>query len=328
MFGAGGYIGIPLCEELERRGHMVTPVDRFFFGKYPKLETTISLHADIRTYECPSGVFDVAIDLAGLSNDATAEINPEVTRSINLEGAKRLSIVLKQAGVKRYIYSSSCSVYGDGEHDNITEECDCKPLTLYADCKVQVEDHLRWLADASFRPVILRNATVFGSAKRMRFDLAVNIMTLRAIREGVIYQMGGGEQWRPFVSVGDVVNAFCWAAENDVSGTYNIGDNSQNFSIAQLARLVRSQVPGAQIHNIPDQPDKRSYHVSFAKYSKAYRPLSFVTPVVAGIREVAAALGSGAISGDDETCYTLQYYKSLMAWERRLDAIRLDGRIL
>jgi nucleoside-diphosphate-sugar epimerase len=325
VFGAGGYIGIPLCEALESRGHWVQAVDRFFFGVYPKLSSP-PLHADIRSYTCSDGLFDTVIDLAGLSNDASADIDPELTLDINKRGALHLALIAKRAGVGKYIYSSSCSVYGSGQHARLTETDNCKPLTLYAECKVRVEDHLRGLASPDFRPIILRNATVFGIAPRMRFDLAVNIMTKRALQGHVIYVMGGGKQLRPFVHVTDVVDAFVTAVESMTEAdTFNVGGNEGNASIEQIATMVSQQCDGAALHRIPDDPDKRSYHVAFDKIALAgFKPKISIRT---GIAEVRQALINGSVR-DDETCHTLNWYRKLIEWDQRLSKLRIDGRIL
>ena len=323
IFGAGGYIGIPLAERLVERGHQVTAADRYFFGKHPR--GCQIMRADIRSI-CtdPAGWtgVDAIIDLAGLSNDASAEIDPDVTRAINLGGAKNLATVAKWAGINRYIYSSSASVYGHGTHLDLKETDECKPLTLYAECKLRVEDHLRSLAGDGFQPTILRNATVFGLSERMRFDLAVNIMTLRAWRDGVIYVMGGGEQWRPFVHIDDVVQAFIHAVEGGEPGTYNIGRD--NRTIRNVAYEVDKRTP-TSIHEIPDDPDKRSYHLSF----KASGEWGFNAKMTVGdgIDHILNGLKDSTIK-DDPTCYTLQWYKSLLEWDNRLNEIRMDGRIL
>ena len=347
VFGAGGYLGIPLCESLAARGHQVTAADRWFFGKKPAGVRTVN--ADIRTVDGLSlfsgdneAAYDAVVDLAGLSNDLTSDIDPELTRSINIEGGKRLATLAKQAGVKRYVYSSSASVYGAGDRPNLTETDACKPLTLYARSKVEVEDHLRSIAGGGFGPVILRNATVFGVAPRMRFDLAVNVMTLRAWRDGVIYVMGGGEQWRPFIHVDDVVRAFVWAVEADssVAGeTFNVG--TSNHTISEVAKKVAHEFPMARVMPIPDDPDKRSYSCSFEKLCSTAGsvwnriiddgPRGFHTtgPTIIddAIVSMSKMLRDGTLK-DDPTCYTLQWYKSLMEWDKRLSDIRLDGRIL
>ena len=326
--GAGGYIGIPLCHELVKRGHDVIALDRYYFGKSP--EGCKHLRMDIRAVSgWTNDGIDAVIDLAGLSNDASADIDEALTIGINLTGAMKLATKAKEAGVKKYIYSSSCSVYGAGERSHLNEMDDVNPLTAYARSKVGVEDHLRSLASPGFDPIILRNATVFGVAPRMRFDLAVNVMTLRAWRDSLIYIMGSGKQYRPFVHVLDVVRAFVLALEHDkyLNQTLNVGGDLMNCSIDGLAWMVRNVFPQAQIHQIPDDPDKRSYHCSFAKIREV---LQFKThhDITAGICEVRQALIDGTVSGDDETAYTVNWYKKLIEWDRRLADIRLDGRIL
>jgi nucleoside-diphosphate-sugar epimerase len=360
LAGCGGYLGIPLAEALAARGHHVTGFDRLFFGKRPKEGPNLAvIRGDIRSVSLgvlrttdtskPTDppAFDAVVDLAGLSNDLTAEIDPDLTRSINIEGGRRLATLAKQAGVRRYVYSSSASVYGAGDRPNLTETDACKPLTLYARSKVEVEDHLRSIAGDGFEPVILRNATVFGVAPRMRFDLAVNVMTLRAWRDNVIFVMGGGEQWRPFIHVDDVVRAFVWAVEADnVAGeTFNVG--TSNRTIAEVAKKVADEFPMARVMPIPDDPDKRSYSCSFDKMNRAMpwgskdeivRGSSGVNPgliirhpglttVEHAIDRMSKMLRDGTLK-DDETCYTLNYYRSLIAWEKKLNEIRLDGRIL
>ena len=326
VLGAGGYLGIPLVSEIKKRGHAVWGMDRYFFGKRPEG----AFRGDTRT--CNNMVcadIDCVIDLAGLSNDAAADIDPQLTHSINLDGAIRIARIAKQLGVKKYIYSSSCSVYGAGESEGLTETDDCNPLTDYAKSKVGVEDALRAMASPEFDPIILRNATVFGVAPRMRFDLAVNIMTLRAWRDNLIYVMGGGHQMRPFIHVLDVVRAIVMALEYKgySNQTFNVGSDDMNLTIDQLASMVKSVFPSAAIHHIPDDLDKRSYHVSFLKIRETF-PFKTHHTIINGICEVRQALIDGKISGDDPTAYTVQWYKSLIEWEKRLNDVRLDGRIL
>jgi nucleoside-diphosphate-sugar epimerase len=335
--GAGGYIGVPLCAKLVERGHSVIALDRYFFGRdringfsANPLATTIV--DDIRDFDQKilNGV-DAVVDLAGLSNDASAEINPELTRSINCEGGMRLARLAKEAGVRRYVYSSSASVYGHGAREQLRETDECRPLTLYAESKLHVENLLGSLADRNFEPVILRNATVFGLSPRMRFDLAINIMTLRAWKERVIYIMGGGDQWRPFVHVTDVVRAIVHGIEDDkerVAGQiFNVGGDDMNYQIRQLAQFVRDVVPNTTVHMIPDDPDKRTYNLSFAKIRQhlGFEPM---VRVHEGIVEIKQALERGILSGDDPTFFTLQWYRSLLEWEERIKGLNLRGRIL
>ena len=335
--GAGGYIGIPLCEVLVGRGHSVIALDRFFFGRqrigelkdHPKVMVLVEDTRNV-TPAMMAGV-DAVIDLAGLSNDASAEIDPDLTRSINYDGGVHLAQTAKDAGVRRYVYSSSASVYGHGVHELLTETDTCRPQTLYAECKLRVEDFLRNAAAPGFEVVILRNATVFGLAPRMRFDLAINIMTLRAWKERVVYIMGGGEQWRPFVHVKDVVRALVQGVEEDterVAGeVFNVGSDDMNFQIQQLAQFVLDVIANVTVHRIPDDPDKRTYSLSFAKIRQrlGYQP---GTRVHEGIVEIKQALERGAVNGSDPTCYTLQWYRSLLEWEQRVKELSLHGRVL
>src|SRR5262245_31242969 len=335
--GAGGYVGIPLCGELVHRGYHVIALDRYFFGKdklgdlasKPQFELVMQ---DTRRIEPKllKGVYGV-IDLAGLSNDLSAEIDPDLTRQINFEGGAAIARAAEAAGVRRYVYASSASVYGDGLKINLVESDECRPQTLYAQSKLHVENQLQELRGSNFEPVIFRNATIFGLAPRMRFDLAVNIMTLRAWKDRVIYVMGGGKQWRPFVHIDDVVGVLAQGLEADakvVAGEiFNVGDNNMNYQIRQLAEFVLDVIPNVTVHNIPDDPDKRTYNLAFGKIKQR---LGFAAKktVHQGIVEIKEALDRGLITGDDPTCYTLQWYRSLIEWRKRIDELMLDGRLL
>jgi nucleoside-diphosphate-sugar epimerase len=335
--GAGGYIGVPLCQKLLEKGHSVVALDRYFFGRV-RVESLAEnpcatiVTEDIRNVDPKTlAGIDVVVDLAGLSNDASAEIDPDLTRSINCEGGMHLARTAKEAGVRRYVYSSSASVYGSGVHGRLTETDECRPQTLYAESKLRVEDLLGKLADRTFEPVIFRNATVFGLAQRMRFDLAVNIMTLRAWKDRVIYIMGGGEQWRPLLHVTDVVRALVHGVEEEASlvagETFNVGGDDMNYQVQNLAQCVLDVIPNVTVHRIPDDPDKRTYHLSFAKIKQrlGFEP---AIRVHEGIVEIKQALDRGVISGDDPTFYTLQWYRSLLEWERRIKELLLHDRIL
>jgi nucleoside-diphosphate-sugar epimerase len=335
--GAGGYVGIPVCRELVKRGYHVTALDRYFFGQdklgdlicNPNVEVVAQ---DIRRLD-PKHLMGISgvIDLAGLSNDLSAEIDPQLTRQVNFEGGASLARAAKAAGVRRYVYSSSASVYGHGLKTHLVESDECRPQTLYAQSKLHVEQHLKELEGNDFEPVIFRNATIFGLAPRMRFDLAINVMTLRAWKERVIYIMGGGAQWRPFVHINDVVNVLIQGLEAEaevVAGEiFNVGDESMNYQIRQLAQFVLDVIPNVKVHKIPDDPDKRTYNLSFGKI-KQRLGFEAQTKVHEGVVEIKQALDRGLISSDDPTAFTLQWYKALIEWDKRIDALRLDGRLL
>jgi nucleoside-diphosphate-sugar epimerase len=335
--GAGGYIGIPLCEQLLKAGYAVTALDRYFFGvdKIKKVErqTNLEIIQEDTRFVNPE-IFegaDAVIDLAGLSNDASAEIDPALTTDINFRGAIRLAGISKERGVRRYVYSSSASVYGAGERLGLVESDPLHPLTKYACSKVDVEKTILPMSDDSFEVVILRNATVYGLAPRMRFDLVVNIMTMRAWKDRVIYIMGGGEQWRPLVHVHDVVEAFMLALESPaakVSGQiFNVGSDDQNYQVQQLVHSIMDVIPNTTIHRIPDDPDKRSYNLSFKKIGEVlnFQPSRRVHE---GIVEIKQALERGLVDSNDPTCFTLQWYKSIIEWTDRIRRLTYKDVVL
>lgn len=335
--GAGGYVGVPLCEELLKRGYQVIALDRYFFGidKMNGISDNKNLEIvkdDLRYCDVAifKGVYAV-LDLAGLSNDATAEIDPELTKAINYRGSERFAREAKKQGVERYVYSSSASVYGAGTKQSLSEGDPLFPQTEYAKSKVAIEKILMELKDENFHPTMLRNATIFGLAPRMRFDLAVNIMTMRAWKERVIYVMGGGEQWRPFVHVSDVVKAFILSLESPLEKVdgeiFNVGSSDLNYQIKQLAQFVVDIIPNVTIHTIPDDADRRTYNLSFEKIK---RVLGFEVSVQIheGVVEIKQALEKGIINADDPTTHTLQWYKSLLTWSKRVKELSYNGEII
>jgi nucleoside-diphosphate-sugar epimerase len=292
---------VPLCKKLLERGHSLIALDRFFFGKYRVDRIALSDRAtviaeDIRDFdpEILSGV-EIVVDLARLSNDASAEIDPELTPSINCAGGMRLARLAKEAGVRRYVYSSSASVYGHGVRERLTENDECRPQSLYAESKLRVEEALGNIADPGFETVIFRNSTVFGLAPRMRFDLAVNIMTLRAWKERVIYVMGSGEQWRPFVHINDVVEALLLGVDEEaerVAGEiFYVGSDEMNYQIRHLAQFVLDVIPHVTVHRIPDDPDKRTLQSVLCE-DKAAPRLRAVDPRSRGNRRDQAGAGA------------------------------------
>ena len=212
--GAGGYIGTQLVRDLIKEGYEVLAIDRYFFGMEPMQEfinnkkVTI-LKKDIRDLEISDlkGVYALC-DLACLSNDPAGEIDPSLTYAINRDGRIHVAKVAKNAGVERYIISSSCSVYGKGEEPQLSETSKTNPISVYAKSTLEAEQQNLSTADSDFSVTALRNATVFGLSSRMRFDLVVNLMLLTAFQKGRIFVMGGGLQWRPLVHVSDVSKAF------------------------------------------------------------------------------------------------------------------------
>ena len=333
--GAGGYIGTQLVRDLVKAGHEVTAVDRFFFGFEPisdlvKNKNFKVLQKDIRDLTAAElSNHDAVCDLACLSNDPAGEIDPELTYQINRDGRIHVAEMAKKAGVKKYILSSSCSVYGQGEDPELTEKSSTNPISVYAKSTLQAEEHNLGLSDNNFSVTALRNATVFGLSTRMRFDLVVNLMTLTAFQKGRIIVMGGGLQWRPLVHLSDVSSAFQKVIESEnskVNGEiFNIG--LSNFQIKNLAYLVREELPfPIEIDTAPDDPDKRDYNVVFEKAEKV---LGFKakTSVTDGIKEIYLALKAGKVDTGIKTV-TVQWYRNIIEAKKLLDEIVLDGRVI
>jgi len=236
--------------------------------------------------------------------------------------------------VRRYVFSSSCSVYGHGEGLGLTETSPRHPVSLYARAKAEVEDFLLDLGGKSkgqMEVTRLRLATVFGLSPRMRFDLAINVMTKNAYVNRRITVDGGGRQWRPFVHVLDVARAFDLALTIDASKVagevFNVGSDANNVQILNLAFRVRDAVPGTEVVHAPTDPDLRDYNVSF---DKIHRVLSFRADksLDEGIREVLGALREGVVDPDERRYYTLKQYVFLREAEQAHSDLAIDGKLL
>lgn len=275
--GGGGYIGSKLLPVLLKEGYSVRVLDKFYFGKdvisqvrrnHSSQQLDV-VEGDIRRVgeEVFEGV-DISIDLAGVSNDPTCDLTPELTKSTNYKGTVHFADLAEKAGVDRHIFASSCSVYGDGGGQSLTEKDQTNPLTLYARCKRKSEKELLDIFEDSDSDVILpRFATVFGYSSRMRFDLSVNIMTKYAVQNGKIQVYGTGKQWRPFVHVRDVGRALLQLCETDEikNEIINVGSNSKNYQIEEIAEKIADAVGGVEIEKVEDKADDRSYEVNFDK---------------------------------------------------------------
>jgi nucleoside-diphosphate-sugar epimerase len=333
--GAGGYIGTQLIGDLLKAGNQVLGIDRYFFGmepisKFKDDKNFQFLKKDIRDLNASDlKGWDVVCDLACLSNDPAGEIDPDLTYKINRDGRIHVAKIAKEAGVSKYIISSSCSVYGQGTELSLDEKSPTNPISVYAKSTLEAEQQNLTLVDGNFSVTSLRNATVFGLSTRMRFDLVVNLMTLTAFQKKRIIVMGGGLQWRPLVHVSDVAKSFIKVIESDiktVSGEiFNVGLN--NFQIKNLAFMVRDQLPfPVEIEIAPDDADKRDYNVIFNKMNKV---LDF-TPSVNiqdGVQEIYIALMNGAVDTGIKTI-TVQWYKHIIEAKDLLDSIQLNNRLI
>jgi nucleoside-diphosphate-sugar epimerase len=273
--GAEGYIGAVLGPILLERGFDVTGLDAGFYRDgclfrderaAPKV-----VARDIRRVDAADlRGFDAVVHLAELSNDPLGEHDPRLTFEINHQGSVKLAAAAKAAGVRRFVYTSSCSVYGAAEDGSPRDENSATaPQTAYAKCKVLVERDVQALADAAFTPVFLRNATAFGASPRMRFDIVLNNLAGWAWTTGEIKMTSDGTPWRPLVHVDDICDAIrlCLEAPREAvhNEIFNVGADDQNYRIREIAEIVGGVFPGCRVTFGPAGGDNRSYRVSFAK---------------------------------------------------------------
>ena len=235
--------------------------------------------------------YDAVVHLAELSNDPLGQLNPEITYKINHLGSVGLARAAREAGVKRFIYSSSCSVYGIGEGDDCkTEESPVDPQTAYAECKVKVETDVSGFADDAFSPTFMRNATAYGPSPRMRFDIVLNNLAGWAHTTGQIKMTSDGTPWRPLVHVMDICRAFACMLEADRGAihnqVFNIGDTKENYRVREIAGIVAGAFPGCELTFGQPDKDNRSYRVSFDKVAEHVPAFTCVHNVVDGAREL------------------------------------------
>jgi len=214
--------------------------------------------------------FDAVLHLAGLSNDPLGDLNPDLTYDINYQASVNLAKLAKQAGVERFIFSSSCSNYGAGGQDWLTEESAFNPVTPYGESKVRVERDVAELADDNFSPTFLRNSTAYGVSPRLRFDLVLNNLVAWAFTTGRVYIKSDGTPWRPIVHIEDISRAFLAVLEAPREAihnqAFNVGRNEDNYQIRELADIVKETVPNCEIEYAKDAgPDKRCYRVDCSK---------------------------------------------------------------
>jgi nucleoside-diphosphate-sugar epimerase len=279
LTGTDGYIGCVLAPRLANEGHEVVGLDTGYYRdgwlysdpeRIPTLPTTLC--RDLRSIQ-PRDLegFDAVVHLAELSNDPLGENNPAVTHDINHKGSINIAAAAKNAGVPRFVYTSSCSVYGLATEDIVSEESRVNPQTAYAECKVLVERDLSRMADESFCPVFLRNATAYGPSPRMRFDIVLNNLVGLAHTTGKIAMTSDGSPWRPLVHVEDICHAISCAlvAPADVvhNEVFNVGCDEENYRIVEVAGFVQDAYPDCEITFGSSGGDNRSYRVSFEKIS-------------------------------------------------------------
>jgi len=297
--GHNGYIGSIMTPFLAAAGHEVRGLDTFYFDdctltsespKYP------AIRKDLRDItEKDLAGFDAVCHLAALSNDPLGDLKPDWTYDINHLGSLRLAQLAKRAGVSRFLFSSSCSMYGANSSDDLlTETAGLNPLTPYAISKVRLEQDLTKLADDDFSPVFLRNATAYGVSPHLRGDIVLNNLVAWAFTTGKVKIMSDGTPWRPIVHIEDISRAFdaLLRAPRDLihNKAYNIGRNDENYQVRQLADIVKETVPGCEIEYAGKaSPDPRNYRVDFTLLAKTFPALQLQWNARRGAQELYSA---------------------------------------
>ncbi len=272
--GTEGYLGSLLPPLLIAKGHKVIGVDTGFYKVgwlYNGTEITVkTLNKDIRNInpEDLEGV-DAIVHKAELSNDPTGQLAPHITYDINHLGSVRLANLAKTMGVRRFVYMSSCSVYGIATDGDVTEESPVNPQTAYAECKTLVERDIKLLADDDFSPTFIRNATAFGASPRMRFDIVLNNLAGLAWTTKEIKMISDGTPWRPLVHALDICKAIVCVLEapRDIihNQVFNVGDTQNNYRVREIAQIIAATFPDCKLTFGNNGADNRSYRVSFEK---------------------------------------------------------------
>jgi nucleoside-diphosphate-sugar epimerase len=331
--GTDGYIGVLLAAVLGQRGHEVTGLDTGFYldgllykgGRLPMRR----IQKDIRQIT-PDDLrgYDAVVHLAELSNDPLGQHNPELTFEINHLGSVALAGKAKETGVTRFVYTSSCSVYGIASSESVTEESPTNPQTAYAQCKALVERDVSALADDNFSPTFLRNATAFGASPRMRFDIVLNNLAGLAWTTKEIKMISDGTPWRPLVHVLDICEAVACALEAPRESVhnqvFNVGDNGQNYRVREIAQIVADVFPGCALSFGTNGADNRSYRVNFDKINSLLPGFRCQRDARTGARELRAVFERINLTRE---IFEFRAFTRLKQLEHLLQSAQIDARL-
>jgi nucleoside-diphosphate-sugar epimerase len=309
--GDRGYIGAVLVPFLRAAGHEVDGLDVGLYegcdlGPGPE-DTGLRPARDMRDVNAGElARYDAVACLAALSNDPLGHLNPAATYSVNLDGTLQLAREAKQAGVERFVFASSCSLYGAAGSRGVAEDAELTPVTPYGETKVMAERQLSLLADDSFSPAYLRNATAYGASPRLRLDIVVNNLTAVAMTTGQVRLESDGSPWRPLVHIEDICRAFLATLEAPRElvhdEAFNVGRPEDNVQVRDIAEMVRDAVPGSQVSFADGAgPDLRNYRVDFSKLNETFPDLRLRWSVREGVDELSRAYTEHGFTYDDFT---------------------------
>ena len=303
--GHKGYIGTVMVPMLLAEGYDIVGLDSDLYRECTfgddRIVDVPELIMDIRDVQRADLFgFDAIIHLAALSNDPLGDLNPQLTYEINYRATVRLARLARAAGVRRFLFSSSCSTYGAAGNDMLTEDAAYNPVTPYGRSKVLAEQALTKLANANFSPTFLRNATAYGFSPRLRFDLVLNNLVSWSYTTGYVHLKSDGSPWRPIVHIEDISRAFIAVLRAPLELVYNqafnVGINSENYQIRDLARIVKETVPDCAIEFAADAcPDKRNYRVDCSKLKKTLAEFRPQWNATKGARQVYQAINQNGL---------------------------------
>jgi nucleoside-diphosphate-sugar epimerase len=331
--GHNGFIGSVMAPHFASAGYEVMGLDTGYFSEcslVPDLGQVPAIKKDLRDLAAAdlSG-FDAVIHLAALSNDPIGNLNDSWTEDINFKASVKLAELAKAAGVRRYLFSSSCIMYGSADALVVTEESPLDPKTEYARSKVKAERAITAMASQNFSPVFIRNGTIYGVSPRMRFDTVLNDLMGSAVTTGKVVVHSDGKPWRPVTHVQDVARYFQAVLEAPVekihNQAFNAGANELNHQIIELAQIAVQTVPGCKLEMMPKPgADQRTYKADFGKFARTFPDFKFKWNAVRGAAELYEACKQAKLTHAD---YTDKKFTRLKWLRYLLDSGRLDGAL-
>lgn len=307
--GHKGFIGTVLVPLFINHGHEVVGLDSDLYRRctygtgLEEISEIVKDVRDVKKKDLDQG-FDAIIHLAALSNDLLGDINPKHTMDINYGATLRIAEIAKELGVKRFLFASSCSMYGAAGDSILNETASFNPVTAYAESKVKSERELSLLADDNFSPTYLRNSTAYGVSPRMRFDVVVNNLCAWAYTTGKILMKSDGTPWRPLVHIEDISRAFLILMsaprEKVHNQAFNIGINSENYQIYEVANLVGEIIPNCEVSFADGaSPDLRNYRVNFDKFHNSFPNNNLNWTVLKGIEQIYNSYKNVGLNAED-----------------------------